>query len=299
MERVYTERRFKKMKKAEQIIKDTKRGVLEQIKDKLFNCDNEEIYFHDIMSEEIDSQTPQERSVCLELIDLCGEPNFDEGMIDRSSLDRTLITSAYCSIEDILFNDDFIQYLQSELNNEKISKIKAKNINDKINEELKKMGLRFSKPDFYEDNNTQIFIKTSFSVNSLTKEDFIKYGLKSEQVIDLSDSIKILTSNVKLNQNAIVIEEKKRDVEKKNYLLRVYLMDKSKGLDIRNLFKLKCISAETGFNLNPSAYLEQTTEQYEQDKNFYKNKSYLSFFNDKTSFIKQIVDISNKLTETY
>ncbi|MCK9429460.1 MAG: hypothetical protein M0R17_05610 [Candidatus Omnitrophica bacterium] len=287
------------MKKAEQIIKDTKRGVLEQIKDKLFNCDNEEIYFHDIMSEEIDSQTPQERSVCLELIDLCGEPNFDEGMIDRSSLDRTLITSAYCSIEDILFNDDFIQYLQSELNNEKISKIKAKNINDKINEELKKMGLRFSKPDFYEDNNTQIFIKTSFSVNSLTKEDFIKYGLKSEQVIDLSDSIKILTSNVKLNQNAIVIEEKKRDVEKKNYLLRVYLMDKSKGLDIRNLFKLKCISAETGFNLNPSAYLEQTTEQYEQDKNFYKNKSYLSFFNDKTSFIKQIVDISNKLTETY
>jgi hypothetical protein len=281
--------------KAEKIIKETKKNILESIKDKLENIkDKEEIYFHDIVSEEIDSNTPQDRQECLNLIDLSNPKNFDSGMIDNRSLDRTLITMAYCSLEENIFNDDFIQELQSDLNNEEISLTKANEILKKINKVLKEeFKTIFPK---IKDNSTQVFIKTSFSVNSLTREDFIKYGLLNKQVLDLSDSIKILTSNKSINQNAIVINEKKRDVEKKVYLFRVYLMDKDKEIDIRNFLKLRSISKETGFNLSPNAYIEQTTEQYENDKLSFK-KNYLSEFKDKTLFIKTIVEMSNRLTE--
>ena len=281
--------------KAETIIKETKKGILEQIKDKLENIDKPtEIYFHDIVTEEIDSNTPTDRQICLSLIDLADTGSFDGGLIDNSSIDRTLITSAYCSIEQVLFNDDFIQELQDNLNNETIDKKKAEEILNKINKVLKEeFKTIFPK---IKDTATQVFIKTSFSINSLTKEDFIKYGLIDKQVIDLSDSIKILTSNKAINKNAIVITEKKRDVEKKIYEFRVYLMEKDKGIDIRNFLKLQTISAETGFNLSPSAYIEQTTEQYEEEKKFNK-KSYLSEFKDKTLFIKTLVTMTNKLTE--
>lgn len=101
-----------------------------------------------------------------------------------------------------------------------------------------------------------------------------------------------------INQNSLVIEEKKRDINNKVYLFRVYLMDKDKDIDIRNLFKLDCISEETGFNLSPSAYIKQTTKKYEEDKrNPFIKKNYLTSFNDKTRFIKQIVKIANELTK--
>lgn len=282
--------------KAEELIKETKKELLEKIKDKLeVTTETEEIYFHDIITEIIDSNTPQDRNECTSLIDLANEEHFDSGLIDNSSLDRTLITMAYCSLEQNLFNDDFIQELQTDLNNEKISKAKAKKIISKINKVLSEENQGF-KPRRIKDNNTQVFIKTSFSVNSLTKEDFIKYGLSDKQLMDLSDSIKILTSNKKVNQNAIVITENKRNVKDKIYTLRVYLMDKDKDLDIRNFLKLKNISEETGFNLSPSAYIEQTTEKYEEDKRSFK-KNYLSEFKDKTLFIKTIVTMANQLTE--
>ena len=275
--------------KPEQIIKNAKIGILEQIKDKLQNIDNEEIYFHDIVTNEIDTITPTDRKECMALIDLSNTEHFDEGMIDRSSLDRTLITMAYLSIEDNLFNDDFIQELQIGLNNEKVSNKKSKEIIAKINDEIIRIKDRFQKP-IYQDNHTQIFIKTSFNVKDLSKDDFLKYGLVEKQFIDLDNGIKILTSNKSINQNALVIEEKKKG------FFRVYLMEKDKDLDIRNLFKLNCISEETGFNLSPSAYIEQTTEQYEEDKQFNK-KAYLTTFEDKTQFIKQIVNVANKLTD--
>lgn len=282
------------MTKAENILKDCKYFILERIRDKLIKYDGLEIYFHDIVSETIDTITPQDRKTCIDLIDLADSSYFDEGLIDHSTLDRILITSAYCSIEQNLFNDDFIQHSQNKLNNEILTEKDAKELLIEIETELKKMGYKIHKPK-YEDNQTQIFINTSFSVNSLTKEDFLKYGLINDQVIDLSDSIKILTSNKSVNQNAIVIEERKRDIEKKKYLLRVYLMNKDNNIDIRNLFKLQSISADTGFNLSPSAYIEQSTEQYEEDKKV-NIKNYLYSFKDKTQFIKQIVQISNKLT---
>lgn len=283
------------MSKAENLLKDCKYFILEQIRNKLIDYDGLEIYFHDIVSQEIDTITPQDRKTCIDLIDLADTQYFDSGLIDNSNLDRTLITSAYCSIEQNIFNDDFIQHLQNKLNNEVLSAEDAEELLNEVEAELKEMGYKIHKPK-YEDNATQIFINTNFSVNSLTKEDFIKYGLLKEQLIDLSDSIKILTSNKSVNQNAIVIEERKRDIEKKKYLLRVYLMDKDKNIDIRNLFKLQSISEDTGFNLSPSAYIEQSTEQYEEDKKI-NLKNYLYSFKDKTQFIKQIVQISSKLTE--
>lgn len=287
------------MDKAEQIIRDTKRGILEQIKDKLQNTNEPEIYFNDVVFEEIDTQTPQDRKTQLSLIDKADTSFFDSGLIDNSSLERTLITSAYCSIEQNIYNDDFIQFLQNNLNNEKIDNKKRKEIIKEIEKELNKMGVNkffsFRSKPLYEDNQAQVFIKTSFSIGSITKEDFLKSGLIDKQVLELADSFKILTSNKSINQNALIIEEKKREIDKKEFLFRVYLMEKDKELDIRNLLKLKCISGETGFNLSPSAYIEQSTEQYEQDKPFKKN--YLNVFKDKTQFIKQIVLMASELTK--
>ena len=287
--------------KAEQIIQETKRDILEQIRDKLKDIDTEtEVYFHDIVSEEIDSNTPTDRQTCLNLIDLSNPEHFDEGLIDKSSLDRMLITMSYCSLEENLFNDDLIQELQNELNNEKISKRKAKELIIKIDEHLETEKKR--KIFQIKDTAGQIFINTNFSINSLKErfkhkppKDNFKH-LKPSQFMDLSDSIKILSSNKNLNQNAIVITEKKRDVEKKVYEFRVYLMEKDKDIDIRNFFKLKTISKETGFNLSPRAYIEQTTEEYEKEKSKGET-NYQTTFKDIDTFIYFIEYMANKLTE--
>ena len=276
--------------KAEQIIEDTKLGLLERLKDVLNEIDKpKEVYFHDLVSEELDLNTPQDRITCLELIDTANEEHFDSGLIDNSSLDRSLVTRAYLSIEQSIFNDDLIQELQSDLNNEEIDKKQAKEILSKIEEFLnsvKKPIFRKSK-----DNNTQVFIETSFKMEDIKKEDFLEMGLKDKQVMDLSsEGFKILTSNKSINQNAIVLSKYRGNK------FRLYLMEKDKDLDIRNLLKLECISEETGFNLSPSAYLEQTTEQYENDKRTGK-RQYLYNFKTKELLINQIVRMANKLTE--
>ncbi len=278
--------------KAEEIIKDTKRGILEQLKDKLKDCDNDEVYFHDIVADETDCLTPTDRNDCIKLIDLSDSKNFDEGMIDRSSLDRTLITMAYLSIEDNLFNDDFIQELQDELNNEKISKEQAKKLINKIDKELSLMGVKLFKRK-YEDNSTQVFLKTNFEITQEDFKNFIDKDLNKNQFVDLSESVKILTSNKAINQNAVMIDQKKEN------LIRVYIMDKDKDLDIRNFFKAKVISEDTGFNLSPSFYIEQTTEQYEADKKNYMGdkKNYQSEFKNKEVFLKVIIGMCQDLTK--
>jgi hypothetical protein len=273
---------------AKNTIKETKRNILESIKDKLENLkEKKEIYFHDIVTEEIDTNTPQDRQECLNLIDLSNPENFDKGLIDNSSLERTLITMAYCSLEENIYNDDFIQELQDDLNNEEISLTRAKEILKKINKVLNEEVKTFFPKN--KDNSTQVFITTSFK-EDLTREDFLKYGLLDKQVLDLTNDIKILTSNKAVNQNAIIINKKTKGV------YRVYLMEKDKDIDIRNFLKFNSISKETGYNLLPSAYIEQTTEQYENDK-LSLRKSYLNQFKDKDIFIKIIVTMSNKLTE--
>jgi hypothetical protein len=225
----------------------------------------------------------------MKLIEQADTQYFDEGLIDKSSWERQLITMAYCSIEQSIFNDDFIQELQSLLNNEIINENQSKKIIDKIDNELSKY--KWSQIT-YEDTDTQIFIDVGFDLNfDDFKESINKNWLHEKQIIDLSNAIKILTSNKEINQNAIVIESLK---SKKK--LRIYLMNKDKDIDIRNLFKLDCISADTGYNLSPSAYIEMTTEQYEKEKKL-NSYPYLQSFKKKEDFIKQIVKIAHKLTE--
>jgi len=278
--------------KAESIIKNTKTSILNNILDELRDIDGEkEIYFHDIIHQEVDSNTPQIRTDCLSLIDTAETKHFDEGLIDKSSLNRTLITMAYCSIEQNLFNDDFMQELQDDLNNETITTETAKELIKKIEKHKKQEGLNRV---VYTDYESQVFLKVNFEFGIDDFKPFVEKGfLNKSQLIDLSGGVKILTSNKSLNQNALMIEKAK------NNLIRVYLMEKDSDLDIRNLFKLDCISEETGFNLSPSAYLEQTTEQYEQDKKSFSGnrKNYLSEFKNKKQFLKHIVKISQKLTE--
>ena len=278
--------------KAEEILKNVKIGVLEQIYLNLKDYDEKEIYFHDIIDKEIDSQIPQDKKVCFDLIQLSNEKYFDSGLIDESNFERGLITRAYCSIEQNLFNDDFIQKLQNDLNNEVLKKQEAKKLLKEVEQELKNLGYPTKKPK-YEDNQTQVFLKINFdfkkSLKKLTPE-LLKRGLIKEQLINLNDSFKILVSNKTINQNALIIEEKKKG------LLRVYLMQKDRDLDIRNLLKLNSISEETGFILSPGAYIEETIKQYEQDKENHQF-NYLRKFKTKESFLNQVARMVNKLLE--
>jgi len=275
------------------IIENTKKDLLQELKADLeklkYRSDGLEIYFHDIVSNVIDRNTPSNKNQCMKLIEQADTQYFDEGLIDKSSWERQLITMAYCSIEQSIFNDDFIQELQSLLNNEIINENQSKKIIDKIDNELSKY--KWSQIT-YEDTDTQIFIDVGFDLNfDDFKESINKNWLHEKQIIDLSNAIKILTSNKEINQNAIVIESLK---SKKK--LRIYFMNKDKDIDIRNLFKLDCISADTGYNLSPSAYIEMTTEQYEKEKKL-NSYPYLQSFKKKEDFIKQIVKIAHKLTE--
>jgi len=277
--------------KAEQTIKNTKTAILNNLIDELRQIEKKkEVYFHDIISQEIDNNTPQIRKECLDLIDIAETKHFDIELIDNRNFERQLITMAYCSLEQNLYNDDFIQELQTDLNNEDISKKKSQEIIKKIEEHKEQEGLNNV---VYTDYENQVFIKIAFDFDFKDFKEYVDKGfLNEKQLIDLHSGIKILTSNKELNQNALVVEKVK------NGLVRVYLMEKDKGLDIRNLFKLDVISEGTGFNLSPSAYIEQTTEQYEEDKKSFGNKeNYLSEFRNKEQFLKRIVKISQKLTE--
>jgi len=271
-------------------INNTLNAILERIKNKLQNIETEqEIYFWDIAHEEIDSNTPQDNKTALKFIEETGLSEYiDEGLIDKSSLNRMLITSAYCCLEQALVNNDFFQYLQEKLNNETINKKQAQEILKKIVEYQKKQGLKKVE---YEDTKTQVFLNIDFDFNIDDFKPFVEKGyLKEQQLIDLDDGVKILTSNKSINHNAMVLEKKKHG------LIRFYLMDMDKDLDIRNLLKPDAISEDTGFILSPHFYIEQTTEEHEKDKKF-KRFNYLKNFNNKEVFLKFIVRISQKLTE--
>jgi len=273
----------------EQIINNTLNAILERIKDELKEITEKEVYFWDIAHEEIDSNTPQDNQTALKFIEETNLLQYvDEGLIDNSSLNRQLVTSAYCCLEQALINNDFFQYLQEKLNNETINKKQAREIIKKIEEYQKEQG--FKKVE-YEDTKTQVFLSVDFDFSTDDFKQFVEEGyLKEEQLINLSDGVKILTSNKAINNNAMVLEKKRKG------LIRFYLMDIDKDMDIRNLLKPDSISKETGFILSPRFYLEQTTEEYEQDKKF-KRFNYLKKFSDKENFLKFMVRISQKLTE--
>jgi hypothetical protein len=281
------------MTKTEQIIKNTLNAILESLKDELNKIkDKKEVYFWDICNDEIDANTPQDNKTALGLIEETDLLQYaDSGLIDNSSLNRQLVTSAYCCLQQALMDKDIMQDLQEKLNNETISRKRAKEIINLIREYQEQEG--FLKPQNkvkYEDTRTQVYLKASFDLKADDFKPFIEKGfLNEKQLIGLSNGVKILTSNKSINQNAMVLENKKKG------LIRFYLMDINEGLDIRNFFKLECISKETGFILSPGAYIEQKTKQYEQDKLSLK-KNYLTSFKDKEQFLKHMVKISQRLT---
>jgi len=279
--------------KTKEIINNTIKAILENLSDKLKEIETEqEVYFWDIIHKEIDTNTPQDNKTAFNLIEDTGLLEYaDKDLIDNSNLNRQLVTSAYCCLEEAILGEDFFQELQTDLNNGVINKKKATEILNKIEEYKKEKGFNkpFNKRVIYEDDSNQVFLKLDFDFNSSDFEEFIKNGyLKKEQLINLSDGIKILTSNKSINQNAMVLTKKKKG------LIRFYLMEKDKEIDIRNLLKLDCISKKTGFNLSPSAYIELTTKQYEAEK---PNKPYLFYFKDKNIFLETMVKISQKLTK--
>jgi len=259
---------------SKEIVDNTKVAILEGIEYKLKEIEgSEEIYFHDIVSENVDANCPQDRMEALDLIDYTGNEEYaDPGIIDHSSIDRVLVTTAYECLHQEIFNDDFFQYLQDELNNEEVDRDKASEILNKISEYKRDKG--YSKVE-YVDNANQIWIK---NVGVLSKDDFLPPAFSDNQVIDLSGStIKIFTSNKTINQNAIVLENTDRDE------FRVYLMDKDKGLDIRDLFKWTPKSIqEGGGRLDPKLYIHGELKKK---------------FESKKEFIYLINQMANKLTE--
>jgi len=166
------------MTKTNKIINNTLNSILEVLKDKLKDCDNEEVYLWDICHGEIYTNTPQDNRDCLNLIEETDLLQYaDEGLIDNSSLNRQLVTSAYCCLEQAIIDKDIMQELQSDLNNETISKKKAKEIYKKIVNFQEEEG--FNKPFNrvkYEDTRTQVFLKCGFKVVADDFKSFIEKG---------------------------------------------------------------------------------------------------------------------------
>lgn len=126
----------------EKELEDIKECVLEAIKDALELADESEVYFHDIIFEIIDTQACNwSRKECLALIDYCNNEEYiDSGIVDMSSLDRILVTMAFACVEQKLFDDDFMQYLQAQLNNEIPTLKEADEITERIKAELFSMN---------------------------------------------------------------------------------------------------------------------------------------------------------------
>lgn len=240
--------------------------ICENLKSELSEIqDEKEIYFHDIISSVIDQNTPTDKNECMKLIEKADTQYFDDGLIDKSSWERQLITMAYCSIEQEIFNNSFINELQEELNNETISSMKAGKLIEKISKFQKEYFL--TKVEF-KDTDTQIYIQ---AINfELKKEDLGEPYFDKKAVIDLTDGFKILTSENrdKINKNAIVIERITKG-KGKFVRYRVYLMDKDKDLDIKKLWRVKgqdTIGEHNGYNLDPRTYIDGFKSEFESKK---------------------------------
>ena len=212
------------------VVRNTKSEVLSEIKSKLEDItDEDEIDFHDIVSECVDRNCPQVNREALEFIEAYDHSEvIDDGVIDHSSINRLLVTTAYECLYQEMFEDDFIQTLQDKLNNETISTESSKEIINLITEYERENCLGAV---VHVDSETQVWVSNK-NIYPLCLSDFNGFfNMPSKQVIELSgDSFKIFTNNKEVNRNAIVLE----NVSSKEF--RVYLMGKDKDLDIRKLF---------------------------------------------------------------
>jgi hypothetical protein len=252
------------------ILNNIKSGILAKLIDELevvMKEGEKEIYFPDIVSEVLDRNCPTETKICTEVINEFDVPEtyIDDGLIDTSSTKRMFITSAYARLELKLFQDEFFQdYLQSSLNNETINLHKAKKINQAIINYI--VANQLGKENLI-DSELQVFVEIG---QELKVEDFPEPFFNKSQVIDLFNGIKILANNHDTNKNAIVME--KISKTKQGFIYRVYIMDKSKGLDMRQLLVKygfpNTIGSHNGYNLDPREYVDQPSKNYPDKKYF-------------------------------
>lgn len=257
--------RFKPNITPKSILNNIKRGIFEEIKEKLNEIEGaEEIYFHDIVSKVIDRNTPTSMKLCSEIIaDFpIEESHIDEGLIDKSLSSRVMITTAYVCLENKLFEDEFfVTYLQNNLNNEVKTRREGFKIIEEINDYIIENKLN---PQTFEDNDVQIHIIVG---EELKISDFQEPFFNKKQMIDLHDGIKILANNHETNKNAVVLE--KLGKTKEGFRYRVYLMDKSKDLNIKDLmiqYAENTIGSHNGYNLDPRTYIDSPCTYFPDKK---------------------------------
>ena len=266
----------KNKKKIDEQFEDLKKDILVRLREALnelseydFPFDFNSNCIHEIIHEEVDAfVTGFTREDCLSWIDFCDNEKYvDKGVIDTSSIDRTLITTAFECIEMKLFEDALIFELQEyNLTEEKRNEF-IRRINDRIGDATYSGG---------EDNETQIFVELDFDLH---RDDFPTPYFAENQVIELAGkSLKIFTNNYEINRNAIVIEH----VTGNTY--RIYLMEKDDDIDIRNFFKYTPSIKEMGYRLSPQLYVDGVLK-----KQFSEG--------EKSIFIYMINQMANRLTE--
>jgi hypothetical protein len=239
--------------------------VLKSLKSELENIEDFPVDFnsdslHDTIHKEVDSWAAcLDRKTAISWIDFCGnEDNIDEGVVDRSSLEKTLITMTFECVKQHLFDKCQLLYDMQEYDlTKKKRNAFVKEINKIIGDfEPKRI-----------DSESQIWIELKFPLSFV---DFPPSGFNPKQMIDLHDGIKILASNVSINRNAIVIEKPNDEG-----LTRIYLMDRDKDIDIREFFKKEMSIAENNYSLLASDYVNGGKVQ----KKFDDKKKFIWFIN--------------------
>jgi len=266
----------KNKKKIDEQFEDLKKDILVRLREALnelseydFPFDFHSNCIHEIIHEEVDAfVTGFTREDCISWIDFCDNEKYvDKGVIDTSSIDRTLITTAFECIRMKLFDDDLFFELQECAMTEEKRNAVIRRINDRIGD---------ATYSGEEDNETQIFVELDFDLH---RDDFPTPYFAENQVIELAGkSLKIFTNNYEINRNAIVIEH----VTGNTY--RIYLMEKDDDIDIRDFFKYTPSIKEMNYKLIPQLYVDGQLRKHFKEE-------------DKKEFIYYINQMANRLTE--
>ena len=267
----------KNKKKIDEQFEDLKKDILVRLREALnelseydFPFDFNSNCIHEIIHEEVDAfVTGFTREDCISWIDFCDNEKYvDKRVIDTSSIDRTLITTAFECIRMKLFDDDLFFELQEYAMTEEKKNAFIRRINDRIGDATYSGG---------EDNETQIFVELDFDLH---RDDFPTPYFAENQVIELGGGmIKIFTNNYEINRNAIVIEP---TVAVAN-TYRIYLMEKDMDIDIRNFFKYTPSIKEMGYRLSPQLYVDGVLKKQFSEE-------------EKSIFIYMINQMANTLT---
>lgn len=123
-------------------VKDCLHSVLDLIKDEFENIekdDSERIDIHEIIHQEVDNaiagNSRKENEAVID--DTNNEEYVDKGLIDNSSLDRMIETTAYGCLEQEIWNNDLMQEIQKSFyGSDLIDYETAQELIEKIKDEL-------------------------------------------------------------------------------------------------------------------------------------------------------------------